>query len=59
VNWVSWLGLGMVIASGGIGALNAWQNKCIELAIEKLRSSLIERIALAEGQLTALTARQK
>jgi hypothetical protein len=49
----------MVIASGAIGALNAWQNKCIELAIEKLRSSLIERIALAEGQLTALTARQK
>ena len=56
MNAATWIGVGMVIASAAITSLNAWQTKCVQLEIEKLRGALIERIARAEGQLAALTA---
>jgi hypothetical protein len=59
MTWAAWFSAGMMAASVVIAAFNAWQNKCIELAIEKLRSSLVERIAKAEGRLDALAARQE
>ena len=52
MNWHDWI----IVASVAVGAFNSWQNKSIELAIEKLRSALVERIARAEGQLDTLKA---
>lgn len=55
MNWQGWVLLGSLAVS----AFNAWQNKSIELAIEKLRSALVERIAKAEGQIEGLRAGAK
>jgi len=49
-----WLWLGSLL----IGGFVVWQNSNISLAVERLRSELIERIAKTEGDVKALSAKQ-
>ena len=44
------------VAATLLGALNAWQNKCIQTAILQLKLDVAERVAKNEGDLKELRA---